>query len=184
GVETLSFLIRDINKINGGEKLKKKNQLIVLTLATILFSISYFGAAFAKPSTPVSGTIEFISVVPAKPPLVAGESDNRIILMNIIEEWSGEITGIATAKATWIVHNAPLITNPDTGSNAHAIITFEDATVLSETGGLTIKLQVAGNDCHWTIIEGTGDLANVHGQGTASTATEPFTYTGNVHFDP
>jgi hypothetical protein len=166
--------------------MKKKIILTVLALTTVLFSTQYFGAIAAKPSTPVSGTIEFISVIPAGPPKVAGKSDNRMIIMDIIEEWSGDIIGIAIAKATWIVHNAPLYTNPDGWLNVHAIIICEDATVLGKSGGLTIKLRVAGAgaNCQWTILGGTGDLTNVHGQGTASMDTEPFEYTGHVHFDP
>ena len=166
--------------------MKKKIRLTVLTLATVLFSTLYFGAVVAKPSTPVSGNIEFISVFPAGPPKVAGKSDNRMIIMDIIEEWSGDIEGIAIAKATWIVHNAPLNTNPGAWLNVHAIIICDDATVLGKSGGLTIKLRVAGSgaNCQWTIMGGTGDLANVHGQGKASMDTEPFEYTGHVHFDP
>ena len=160
------------------------NRKILFTFFTlVLLSIPFIGPGYTKPSETVSGTIELTSVVPAKPPKVAGQSVNRIIIMNILEEWSGDISGTATAKATWIVHNAPLF-SPDAWLNVHAIITFSDATVLGVSGGLTIRLCVTGTDCYWTIIKGTGDLANVHGQGTGSTATEPFTYMGNVHFDP
>jgi hypothetical protein len=165
--------------------MKKKILLTVLALATILFSIPYFGVAFAEPPTPISGTIEFVSVVPAGPPKVAGKSDNRIRMFTIVEEWSGDIEGIGTAEAKWIIHNAPLF-SPDAWVNAYAIITFTDVTVLGRSGSLIIKLVMAEAEGsgHWTIMEGTGELANIHGQGKGSIATEPFTYTGLVNFDP
>ena len=157
--------------------------MIVLVLAVVLLATPYIGMVNATPSTPVSGTIEFMSVVPLGPPLVAGESDNRIRMFRITEDWSGDINGVGITEAKWIIHNAPLA-NPDAWTNAHAIITFSDVKVLGLLGTLTIELVISGTEGHWTIMEGTEDLANVHGQGTASTATEPFTYTGRVHFDP
>jgi hypothetical protein len=158
--------------------------MIVLVLAVVLLATPYIGMVQATPSTPVSGTIEFTSVAPAGPPLTAGESDNVIRMFNIIEEWSGGIAGTGNTEAKWIIHNAPLFTNPDAWVIAHAIITFSDVTILGLSGTLTIELVISGTDGHWTIMEGTGELANVHGQGTGSTATEPYTYTGLVHFDP
>ena len=155
--------------------------MIVLALAVVLLATPYIGMVHAKPPTPVSGTIEFTSVVPAGPPKVAGKSDNRIVMFNIIEVWSGDIEGTGTAEAKWIVHNAPL-TNPDAWVNAHAIISFSDVTVLGMSGSLTIKLSLSGTEGQWTIMEGTGGLANVHGEGAASTVT--MMYTGQVHFDP
>lgn len=134
-----------------------------------------------KSSTPVSGTIEFTSVVPSQPLKVAGKSDNRVVMFDIIEVWSGDIDGTATVEAKWIVHNAPL-SKPDAWVNAHAIITFTDVAVLGISGTLTVKLDLSGTEGHWTIMEGTGGLANVHGQGTASTVI--MAYSGRVHFDP
>jgi hypothetical protein len=163
---------------------KKILVVFVCMLAVAMLATPIIGLAYAKPSEPVSGTILIIDTVPAMPPKVAGESDNRIIMLDIFEEWSGDIEGFATTEARWIVHNAPLFVNPDAWVNVNAILTFADATVLGKSGTLTIKVHVAGTDSHWTIMGGTGELANVHGQGTASTATTPFTYTGKVHFDP
>jgi hypothetical protein len=164
--------------------MNKKILFSILVLTLVLFSAPTIGVVIAKQSTEVSGTIELTSVVPAQPPKVAEESDNRVLTMNIIEEWNGGIEGVATAQAIWIVHNAPLIGNPDAWINFHAIITFSDVTVLGQSGGLTIRIRGAKTECHWTIISGTGDLANIHGQGKASLDTEPYTYTGKVHFDP
>ena len=166
--------------------MNKKIVLTIIAFSIILFATPYVGLIHAEPNTSVSGTIEFTSVTPAGPPKVAGKSDNRFRMFTIVEEWSGDIEGTGIAEARWIIHNAPLMGNPDAWINAYAIITFSDAEVLGRSGSLTIKLVLiepkgAG---HWTIMEGTGDLANIHGQGIGSTDTEPFTYTGMVHFDP
>ena len=142
--------------------------------------------AYATRPTAVSGTIVFDSVDPAGPPKVAGKSDNRIRMFTIVETWSGDIEGTGTAEARWTIHNAPLFVNPDAWVNAYAIITFSDVTVLGRSGSLTIKLVMAKAEGagHWTIMKGTGELANIHGQGKGSIATDPFTYTGLVSFDP
>ncbi len=154
-----------------------------MAFAIVLLATPYIGMVHAEPPTAVSGTIDFLSNVPAGPPKVAGKSDNRIRMRDIVEVWSGDIVGTGTTEAKWIVHNAP-VTNPDAWLKAYGIITFADVTVLGRSGSLTIKMVIAGTEGHWTIMEGTGELANIHGQGTASTATEPYPYTGQVHFDP
>ena len=159
--------------------------MIVLALAVVLLATPLIGMVHAEPPTPVSGTIEFASVVPMGPPKVAGKSDNRIRMFTIVEEWSGDIEGVGIAEARWTIHNAPLF-SPDAWINAYAIITFTDVTVLERSGSLTIKLVMQGAEDvgHWTIMEGTGELANIHGQGWGSIETDPFIYTGLVNFDP
>jgi hypothetical protein len=165
------------------KELKRKILLTVLALALVLLATPYIGNAYAKPPEAVAGEIVLTSVVLSEPPRPAGESDNTILRLDILEEWSGDIEGTATTEASWIVHNSPY-TNPDAWVNVHAIITFSDVTVLDRSGTLTIKIDVEGTEAHWTIMGGTGELANVRGQGKGSIATEPFTYTGLVHFDP
>jgi|OpeIllAssembly_1097287.scaffolds.fasta_scaffold27541_2 hypothetical protein len=75
---------------------------------------------------------------------------------------------------------------------------FESATVLGHTGGLTMRLQAKGYgnpfagtaawELHgtWVIIDGTGDLEGVHGQGTwwHSRTVAGLRYEGQIHFDP
>jgi len=165
-------------------KANRKILLIVLALGAVLLATPYIGMVHAKPPTQVSGNIVFASIVPAGPPKVAGKSDNLVRMFNIVEDWSGDIEGTGTTEAKWIIHNAPLIGNPDAWVKAHAIITFSDVMVMGKSGTLTIELVLSGTKGHWTIMDGTGELANIHGEGTGSTATEPFTYTGLIHFDP
>ena len=161
--------------------MNRKILITGLVLAVVLLATPYIVIVYAEPFTTVAGDIEFIDEFWLGPPIMAG--NNRIRMRGIVEEWTGDIVGISSTEARWIIHNAPL-SNPDAWIIAHAILTFSDVTVLGQTGDMTIKMEVVGTECHWTIIGGTGGLANVHGRGTASTSTSPFTYTGMIHFDP
>ncbi len=69
--------------------------------------------------------------------------------------------------------------------------TFTSATIDGKTGGLTLRLNgISYPDGSsvgtWHIVEGTGDLANIHGEGTWGKAAGPgqTLYSGIVHFDP
>jgi hypothetical protein len=164
-------------------ELTRKSLFIVLSLAAVLLAIPYIGMAHAKPFTTVSGTIMLTSVAPleGRP---AGKSDNIIFLFDITEEWSGDIAGTGTTESTWVTHNwvAPM-GGPDTWFNVYEKLIL-DATVLGEMGTLTMELIIVGTEGRWTILGGTGGLANLHGHGTATLTTTPYSYTGQVHFDP
>ena len=77
--------------------------------------------------------------------------------------------------------------------NAKAYRTVE-GTVLGYTGALFMRLECKGTlpaapphalEGTWVIISGTGELANLHGQGTWwNEGSGEFGYEGQVHFDP
>jgi hypothetical protein len=164
-------------------EVKRKILLTVLALAAVLLATPYIGMVHAKPSTTVSGTIVLTSSVPIGGGR-AGKSDNLILIMDITEEWDGDIVATGTTQATWIMHNwVDPMGGPDTWFNVHEKLTL-DATVLGASGTLTMELNVAGTEGHWIIIDGTGGLANLRGHGTATLTTVPYSYTGQVHFDP
>ncbi|MDX1813155.1 MAG: hypothetical protein R3319_00010 [Candidatus Bathyarchaeia archaeon] len=163
--------------------MNRKILLTVLPFFIVLLVTPYVGMAYAKPSTTVSGTIMLTSVVPleGRP---AGKSDNIIFLFDITEDWSGDIAGTGTTESTWVTHNfvAPM-GGPDTWFNVYEKLIL-DATVLGESGTLTMELIIVGTEGRWTILGGTGGLANLRGHGTATLTTIPYSYTGQVHFDP
>ena len=163
--------------------MKRKILLTVLALAAVLLATPYIGMVHAKPSTTVSGTIVLTSSVPIGGGR-AGKSDNLILIMDITEEWDGDIVATGTTQATWIMHNwVDPMGGPDTWFNVHEKLTLS-ATVLGASGTLTMELNLAGTEGHWIIIDGTGGLANLRGHGTATLTTVPYSYTGQVHFDP
>lgn len=72
-------------------------------------------------------------------------------------------------------------------------VTLFTGSVLGRSGTLTIRIQatirpVEGVVGTWTILGGTGELADLHGQGsvTAGPALPVVIvdYSGQVHFDP
>ena len=77
-----------------------------------------------------------------------------------------------------------------------SIATFETATVGSKSGGLVMRLHGKdsgpGTDWHgqWVILSGTGELANLNGQGTwwgpgypPGIPNPTIFYEGRIHFD-
>jgi len=168
----------------------RKILLTVLALSVVLLATPYIGMVHAKPSTTVSGTI---TVIPSGFPSEekpAG-SNNMIWTIAITEQWSGDIGGIGgTDESIWVWHHSfPPNVGPDFTINIHEKLTFPDVTVLgSYSGSMTmevvLKVDITGLSGHWTILSGTDGLANLHGQGTISGPTSPYSYTGQVHFGP
>ena len=163
--------------------MKKKIIAGFVSLLVVVVLALPMSVAYATKPTTVSGNIilTYYDVLEATP---AGKSDNVMLQVYIEEEWDGGIMATGTTFASWIVHNAPLMTNPDAWLNVHEKLTFQTATVLGATGTLTMELNIAGTKGHWTIIGGTDGLVNLHGQGTLDLTTTPYSYSGKVHFDP
>jgi len=101
----------------------------------------------------------------------------------LTEDWQGGIKGVSTTLAVWMVHGA-IAPGIGRGLNVHEKLAFETATVMGKSGSLLMELNIEAPDGHWAIIGGTGELANLHGQGTLSLAAMPYSYTGQVHFAP
>jgi len=156
----------------------RKALLIVLTLAVVILATPYVGMVYATSSITVSGTIVLVGVIPVEV-ITKGKSDNQVMIMDLTEDWQGGIEGISTTLAVWIVHGGY-----ETGLNVHEKLAFETATVMGKSGSLLLELDIEAPDGHWTIIGGTDELANLHGQGTLSLAAMPYSYTGQVHFAP
>ena len=163
--------------------MKKKILSVFISLLVIVLLILTMSVVFAAKPIPVSGTIILTSytMLNAKP---SGNSDNVILTMGLTEEWHGDIEASGTTVATWIVKNKPLMTNPDAWLNVHEKLTFQTFTVTGLSGTVTMQLVISKTKGSWTILSGTGELANIRGQGKISMETTPYTYTGQIHFDP
>jgi hypothetical protein len=172
--------------------MKKKILLTVLALTAVLLATPYIGMVHAKPSTAVSGTIVITGYVPLEI-LPRGKSDNLIMKVLLTAEFTGDIAGTTTYEAFMMLHNfIPPMGGPDVASNIHEKITFETVTVLGKSGSLTLEANLcshrpADSAWHWTILGGTGELANLHGHGTWAPENPGDLveyYEGQVHFDP
>lgn len=105
--------------------------------------------------------------------------------------WMGGITANGTSDFT-IIYIKPIwegynIVDMHT-STIHVVNTLTDPIIggVQYYGELTISGSGHGTMASWRILGGTGDLANVHGQGTSWSTEEAFTvgYEGWIHFDP
>ena len=172
--------------------MNKKVLLTVLALAGVLLAIPYIGMARATPSTAVSGALIVTGYVPLET-LPRGGSDNVIWKVLLTVEFTGDISGTATYEALWMLHNfVPPDGGPDLAVNIREKITFETVTVLGKSGSLTLEANLCSarppsKVWLWTILGGTGELANLNGHGTWA-PEEPGDlvefYEGQVHFDP
>lgn len=155
---------------------KKILGLTTIILATVTLALQ-MSTVYATIATPVSGTI-YIETQATQIPRFAGKSGNLIIEFmggNVV--WSGSIVGEASYTGSRWVWSQNVV-------NTYNIYTFNEATVDEKTGGLCIIMtaNTKGSPVsHWRIIGGTGELANIHGQGTFSLFSG---YSGQVHFDP
>ena len=162
---------------------KKFLCVFVSLLVVVMFNLS-ISTVFAKNNTKfldVNGQL----IIWGGGQLVftpAGKSGNtRLDVTGNAVEWTGDLEGIGFADGNFLLHN---FGTPDAWSTALNIHTLE-AEVDGQTGTLTI-ITTGSDTGTWRILKGTGELANLHGQGTWKTVIPPalYNYEGQVHFDP
>jgi uncharacterized membrane protein len=154
--------------------------MFVTLVAALLLSMSISAAHAAKP-IPVQGQI-IVQGTTNIVPNPAGESDNSIVTLSLYGVFVGDIAGSYTSESRWVRHD---VGTPGVWTNIHAIDTISPATVMDKTGTLTFMLNgKTGQEGTWVIVGGTGELANLRGQGTYSQANAVVVnYEGQVHFD-
>ena len=176
----VSFILVEVRDLN-----KKVLGLALILLFVAMLALPMSMVSATKPTT-VNGDRTKISSSPVEPPKRPGESDNVIVHVAASHEWTGGIEGIDSTDATRIMHN--WFSPEPLWVNIRAVSTFASATVMGKTGPLTIRLDfrinVDGNaDGTWVIIGGTGQLANLNGQGKIFGPVGDFSYSGQVHFN-
>jgi hypothetical protein len=162
---------------------KKILGIAVVLMAVAMLATPLVGMVYAKPPTPVSGeqTVTDSTLIDDDP---KGKSANHVVTETLEVEWTGDIAGVAIYTGILMVHNEPV------PINIHEKIHFDAVTVLGKSGSLTLQVSAnlaRGKDVFiWTIIDGTGELANLHGNGIywLNFATMKYDYEGQVHFDP
>jgi hypothetical protein len=91
--------------------------------------------------------------------------------------WTGSFKdSLSIADERWVIHARGHF--QVTLWNAHTI----EAEFMGKSGTITMITCMG----HWRIISGTGDFANVHGQGTSWPIEPPVVWgiEGQIHFDP
>ena len=155
----------------------------LLTLISLAVLILTPATAYGSPPTEFSGTFTSGPVIPLGPPQ---QADGNLIVKQIeYGNLAGDVVGPFTFERTVIVHSNGKV-------NMHGVMTVEPVSIfdIDISGSTYTQIMnariVAGTiQGQWTILSGTGDLANVHGQGTFTGSPRVGgTYSGKIHFDP
>jgi len=160
--------------LEGGEKMNKKILGFVLVIAVVMLTFPIFSVYATDNPKLMEVSGEIISLGGATIVLTpAGNSDNvKWTITGHSFQWTGSFEGISIADGRWMFHK-----DSRSAWNIHTL----QAEFDGKSGTLIIK--IAGHN--WRIISGTGDLANLHGQGTTWRIEGPvFGYEGQVHFNP
>ena len=164
--------------------LRKKRMISAIFVAfaiVVLLSIS-ISVVYATKPIPVSGSINVTGGTVYSIDR-AGESDNSVTYLSLKGMFTGDIAGAYTSESRWVNHNVD--TPSELWRNVHAVDTISPATVNGKTGTLYLILDSGPGGGSWVIIGGTGDLAGLHGHGTATPAGGGVVnYEGYIHFDP
>ena len=164
----------------------KKMRLTVLTGVVAAFLLSFVTPLQAGPPETASG--QFLYFGTGATARLAG--CNLFLTITEIAEWTGTFTGVSADEGKAVGH-----CNGDWSVNE--IMIFDVVEVDGKFGGLKLSIvgsRPAGVDDwygHWVILNGTGELANLRGQGNwwGPGAPDPFSpgtifYDGNYHFEP
>jgi hypothetical protein len=173
-----------LSERKGGEEMNKKVLGIIIALMAVTTLSTTISVVFATKPTHVEGTWKIDTGTVYKDP--AGNSDTLIETHEDIITLTGDIEGTGDYDRRLVFHNySP---SPPWQVTQQGIITIEEAKVGEMTGTLVISTVANSQkspDGQWTIIGGTEELVNLHGQGTFSHVTPLlFKYEGQVHFDP
>jgi hypothetical protein len=165
---------------------KKIFGVFISLLAVAILVTPLLGIAYAKKPEFVSGNQVVTGGVPISE-VLKGKSHNVLSVAELTVSWTGQIEGVAVYEGTLMIHSMDPV-----AINVHEKIHFDEVTVLGKEGSLT--LQVCANlgrgvdaGFRWTVIDGTDELANLHGRGTywlADPINGIYDYEGYVHFDP
>jgi hypothetical protein len=166
---------------------KKILGFVLASVFLVILATPLVEMAYAKKPTFVSGEQMIIGYTPISD-VPKGKSDNLVSTAALEVAWTGDIEGVAEYEGILMLHNwVPPLGGPDTTVNIHEKIYFSEVTVLGKTGSLTLAVCLGGSKgvFRWTIIDGTGELTNLHGNGIYYVTEAPFyDYEGKVHFDP
>jgi len=158
--------------------MNKKVLGVFVTLLTVSMLALSMSPANATQSTTVTWQSFSGSYLPPfTPPQSAGE--NTIYTANRAKTYTGDI------EATGISHFRMVMHKDGVTTSATTTVAVTQLMGQSVEGTLTLK---HGSIGLWRIISGTGDLANLRGQGTIykdeNTPAGAYTFSGKVHFDP
>ncbi len=166
--------------------------ILLLGLTLFAFAPTILMVQATKP-TEVSGS--YIAIPPPISNVVTndGKSDNTKQDLSITVKWQGDITGTGILNIHWINLNDGSPDEVGIGNGVLTLISGISISGVAKTGTLTIGLHnvVSMGDKNggvWRIIDGTGQLEGLHGEGTLELVSYipkiVVGYTGQAHFEP
>jgi len=163
---------------------KKLSVLLVCTVA--LLSTLLIPAVLATPPEPASGTWTY---TPTVREITKDADGNSFMYGEDSGTWTGTFEGTDVLDVFTAVTHKPSKKNPFGLATARGLIYFE-GSVNGKSGTLLIQFEgkKAGDPLLWSgkwmILSGTGDLANLQGQGAFWGPSKNLEYSGWIHFDP
>lgn len=98
--------------------------------------------------------------------------------------WTGTFEGDSTEVGVVVWHSAGFNSYKGTVSFVGSVDGKSGTLTMLAVGKKPDRQPGTEWEGTWVILGGTGDLANLHGQGVWWGASRNINYTGNVHFDP
>jgi hypothetical protein len=173
----------------------KKAKILSATIVALMISVilgTSVSLAQGTPSTDVSGKFKATPISGST--IIRDAGTNLFIYREANGLWTGGISGTTHGHQNIISHGWNGLQPPASTiewSTLKIEIFMASALVDGKTGSLTLQIVGKGyadgtNIGTWKIMSGTGDLENLHGQGSwwkAPTDLES-SYGGQIHFDP
>jgi len=155
---------------------------LVICMLALLSTLSM--SVHATPPRPASGIWTYI---PADMTPIKLADDNTFFEVKSIDIVTGTFDGPGAGVDVLVLHSSGFWTGI-------GVATFEDCMVDGKSGTLVIRWAAHTTaetglwSGQWVILSGTGDLANLRGQGTFWGPEEAggftYPYSGWIHFDP
>lgn len=152
--------------------------MVSLAFASVLWLVVAPSVYAADPVT-ASGT----SVNTLTPISIRTADGNTFIDYTYVEMWHGALDGTRVGSGALVIH-------PDGTVNAHASGVFT-GSIAGRSGIALLRISVSGTVAsavgHFTVTDGTGELAGAHVEGTdhaypLGPATFGATYTADIQF--
>ena len=157
-------------------------RLLAIPMTVVALMTVAVPASAGRPDT-ASGDWDY---VPTSIEVVPGPGQTTFVYGEDIGTWSGTFVGTSTEEFVIVNH-------AKAGFNFYSGVIEFTGSVDGRVGTLTIKTNGKQDPGtvqpgpglwfgHWVIVGGTGDLANLHGQGTFNGPSLFLDYDGQYHF--
>jgi hypothetical protein len=160
---------------------------LIVSMVALLLTMSMSTVHATKP-IPVSGTFDYTFEIQDN----RYANDHWIFEAEEYETWVGDFEGPAVSFFRVVYFN--FVEDPTLGPLNVWLRSDFEGTVMGKEGTLVIQLvgwRYLPGDWYgqWVIISGTGELANLHGQGTwggpgFGDPGPDIWYSGQIHFSP